>query len=405
MVTPTKNQGLGMSGLEEFRSELRVWLEENCPASMRTPMVEEEIPGGGLRAVYKNPDTKLWMDLCAEKGYTAPSWPKEFGGAGLDKNQMTVFQEEMRLMNARTPLVGMGLSMIGPALLEFGNDQQKLEHLPKIISGEIWWCQGYSEPGSGSDLASLRTSAEEVGDDYLINGQKIWTSGADKADWMFCLVRTDPEASKHEGISFILFDMRSEGVTVKPILLISGKSPFCETFLDNVRVPKINLVHQRGKGWTVGKRLLQYERSSIGGIGGGQKTKTIEEYAIEYLGRDGQGRIDDTFVRSSVLDHRMNDAAFGLTSRRAMEESATGLAPGALSSMFKFYGTEQNKGKYELLLNILGVQSLGWEGSSFSIEEINTTRAWLRSKANSIEGGTSEVQLNIISKRILGLPD
>ena len=405
MVTPNKNQGLGMSGLEEFRSELRGWLEENCPASMRTPMVEEEIPGGGLRAVYKNPDTKLWMDRCAEQGFTAPSWPKEYGGAGLDKDQMHIFQEEMRSINARTPLVGMGLSMIGPALLEFGSDQQKSEHLPKIISGEIWWCQGYSEPGSGSDLASLRTSAEEDGDDYLINGQKIWTSGADKADWMFCLVRTDPEASKHDGISFILFDMRSEGVTVKPILLISGKSPFCETFLDNVRVPKANLVYERGKGWTVGKRLLQYERSSIGGIGGGQKTKTLEEYAVEYVGQDQQGRIADSYLRSSVLDHRMNDAAFGLTSRRAMEESATGLAPGALSSMFKFYGTEQNKGKYELLLDILGVQSLGWEGSSFSGEEINTTRAWLRSKANSIEGGTSEVQLNIIAKRILGLPD
>ena len=405
MVTPTKNQGLGMSGLEEFRSELRGWLEENCPASMRTPMVEEEMPGGGLRAAYKNPDTKLWLDRCAEKGYTAPSWPKEFGGAGLNKDQINIFQEEMRFINARTPLVGMGLSMIGPALLEFGDDQQKSEHLPKIISGEIWWCQGYSEPGSGSDLASLRTSAQEDGDDYLINGQKIWTSGADKADWMFCLVRTDPDASKHDGISFILFDMRSEGVSVKPILLISGKSPFCETFLDNVRVPKTNLVHERGKGWTVGKRLLQYERSSIGGIGGGQKTKSLEEYAVEYLGQDNQGQIADPYLRSSVLDHRMNDAAFGLTSRRAMEESATGLAPGAISSMFKYYGTEQNKGKYELLLDILGVQSLGWEGSSFSGEEINTTRAWLRSKANSIEGGTSEVQLNIISKRILGLPD
>ena len=405
MVTPTKNQGLGMSGLEEFRSELRSWLEENCPASMRMPMVEEEMPGGGLRAAYKNPDTKLWLDRCAEKGYTAPSWPKEFGGAGLNKDQINIFQEEMRFINARTPLVGMGLSMIGPALLEFGDDQQKSEHLPKIISGEIWWCQGYSEPGSGSDLASLRTSAQEDGDDYLINGQKIWTSGADKADWMFCLVRTDPDASKHDGISFILFDMRSEGVSVKPILLISGKSPFCETFLDNVRVPKTNLVHERGKGWTVGKRLLQYERSSIGGIGGGQKTKSLEEYAVEYLGQDNQGQIADPYLRSSVLDHRMNDAAFGLTSRRAMEESATGLAPGALSSMFKYYGTEQNKGKYELLLDILGVQSLGWGGSSFSGEEINTTRAWLRSKANSIEGGTSEVQLNIISKRILGLPD
>ena len=394
-----------MSKLQEFRFELKDWLEHNCPKSMRTPMVEDEIPGGGLRAVYKNPDTKIWLDRCAEKGYTAASWPKEFGGAGLDKDQAMIFQEEMRHINARAPLVGMGLSMIGPALLEFGTEEQKIEHLPKIVNGEIWWCQGYSEPGSGSDLASLRTSAEEIGDEYLINGQKIWTSGADKADWMFCLVRTDPEASKHDGISFILFDMRTEGITVKPILLISGKSPFCETFLDNVRVPKKNLVHERGKGWTVGKRLLQYERSSIGGIGGSQKVKTLEDYARDYLGEDERGRIDDEMLRASLLDHRINDTAFALTGRRASEESATGLAPGALSSMFKYYGTEQNKGKYELLLSILGVQSLGWEGVSFNADEINTTRAWLRSKANSIEGGTSEVQLNIIAKRILGLPD
>jgi alkylation response protein AidB-like acyl-CoA dehydrogenase len=290
-------------------------------------------------------------------------------------------------------------------LLEFGNDEQKTEHLPKITSGEIWWCQGYSEPGSGSDLASLRTSALEDGDDYIINGQKIWTSGANHADWMFCLVRTDPDAPKHEGISFILFDMNTPGITVKPILLISGMSPFCETFLDNVRVPKSNLVHEPGKGWTVGKRLLQYERSSIGGIGGAQKSRSLEDYAAAYLGRDDGGRVADTQIRAAVLKHRMNDRAFGLTTRRSMEESATGLAPGALSSMFKYYGTEQNKGKFELLLSILGTQSLGWAGEAFDDDELTVTRAWLRSKANSIEGGTSEVQLNIIAKRILGLPD
>lgn len=394
-----------MGNLDEFRSDLRTWLATNCPESMRTPMPEGEYPGGGRRAQYKNPDIKIWMNRCAERGYTAPSWPRQYGGGGLEKEEVVIFHEEMRRINARTPLVGMGLSMIGPALLEFGDEEQKMEHIPNIVSGEIWWCQGYSEPGSGSDLASLRTSAVEDGDDYVVNGQKIWTSGADKADWMFCLVRTDPEASKHDGISFILFSMRSEGVKVKPILLISGKSPFCETFIDNVRVPKRNLVHERGKGWTVGKRLLQYERSSIGSIGGGQKAKTIEEYAAEYVGTDERGRINDTFLRSEVIEHRLNDAAFGLTTRRASEESATGLAPGALSSMFKFYGTEQNKGKYELLLSIFGVQSLGWTGSAFSGEEIDTTRGWLRSKANSIEGGTSEVQLNIIAKRILGLPD
>jgi alkylation response protein AidB-like acyl-CoA dehydrogenase len=368
-------------------------------------MPEDESPGGGRRAQYKNPDTKVWMDRCAERGYTVPTWPKEYGGGGLSKDENVVFQEEMRRINARPPHVGMGISMIGPALLEFGSEEQKLEHLPKIASGDIWWCQGYSEPGSGSDLASLRTAAVEDGDDYVINGQKIWTSGADHADWMFCLVRTDPDAAKHDGISFILFDMTTPGITVKPILLISGRSPFCETFLDNVRVPKKNLVHEPGKGWTVGKRLLQYERASIGGIGGGQKSKSLEEYALDYVGADQHGHIADPMLRANVLKHRMDDRAFGLTTRRSVEESETGLAPGFLSSMFKYYGTEQNKTKYELLLSAMGVQSLGWQGNEFAGDELGTTRAWLRSKANSIEGGTSEVQLNIIAKRILGLPD
>ena len=394
-----------MSELSGFRSEVRGWLEESCPASMRTPMVANEMPGGGKRAQYKNQDTKLWLDRCAERGFTVPSWPKEYGGAGLDKDQVVVLQAEMRRVNARPPLVGMGISMIGPALLEYGTDQQKQDHLSNIARGDIWWCQGYSEPGSGSDLASLRTSAIEDGDDFIVNGQKIWTSGADHADWMFCLVRTDFEASKHEGISFVLFDMRTPGVSVKPIKLISGLSPFCETFLDDVRVPKANLVFELNKGWTVGKRLLQHERSSIGGIGGAQKTTSIEEYAKQYIGLDDQGKVDDAVLRSQILSHRMNDSAFALTMKRSVQESATGTAPGAVSSMFKYYGTEQNKGKYELLLSILGTQSLGWGGDAFNDDELTTTRAWLRSKANSIEGGTSEVQLNILAKRVLALPE
>lgn len=394
-----------MSSTNAFREEVRGWLEDSCPASMRTPMVADEYPGGGRRADYKNADTKLWMDRCAERGYTVPTWPKEFGGAGLNKDEAVVLQQEMQRINARPALVGMGLSMIGPALLEYGTDVQKQEHLPKIARGDIWWCQGYSEPGSGSDLASLRTSAVEDGDDFIVNGQKIWTSGADNADWMFCLVRTDFDAPKHDGISFVLFDMTTPGITVKPILLISGYSPFCETFFDNVRVPKSNLVHELNKGWTVGKRLLQHERSMIGGIGGGQKTTSIEEYALQYAGTDANGKVADPILRNRILAHRMSDKAFGLTMRRSVEESATGNAPGAVSSMFKYYGTEQNKGKYELLLDVLGTQSLGWQGDTFKEDELGTTRAWLRSKANSIEGGTSEVQLNILAKRVLGLPD
>ena len=390
--------------LNAFRAEIRDWLEDACPPTMRTPMVADETPGGGRRASFKNPETKVWMERMAERGFTVPTWPKQYGGAGLDRDEARVLQEELRRLNARPPLVGMGISMIGPALLEFGNDEQKAEHLPKIARGEIWWCQGYSEPNAGSDLASLRTSAVEDGDDYIINGQKIWTSGADNADWMFCLVRTDPKAPKHEGITFILFDMTTPGVSVRPIRLISGLSPFCETFFENVRVPKKNVVSEPGKGWTVAKRLLQYERTSIGGIGGGQRTTTLEELAADYVGLEA-GRIADPTLRADVLRHRMNDRAFALTVRRNQEESSAGVAPGAVSSMFKYYGTEQNKGRFELMLRITGTRGVGWAEGGFTAEELDITRGWLRSKANSIEGGTSEVQLNILAKRVLGLPD
>ncbi len=391
--------------IDTFRHDVRSWLDTHCPASIRTPMPQDEMPGGGRRARYKNPDTKLWLDRMAEKGWTVPTWPTQYGGAGLDQRSNAVLQEELRRINARPALFGMGISMIGPALLEFGTPEQKAEHLPQIARGAIWWCQGYSEPNAGSDLASLKTSAVEHGDEYIINGSKIWTSGADHADWIFCLVRTDPKAPKHDGITFILFDINQPGVTVKPILLISGMSPFCETFFDNARALKKNVVGEVNKGWTVAKRLLQYERTSIGGIGGGtQATTKLEDVAKAYLGEDA-GRIADAASRQRVIAHRMNDRSFALTLRRTQEESQSGRAPGAASSMFKYYGTEQNIRRYELLLSIMGTRALGWEGAYFAPDELTTTRAWLRTKANSIEGGTSEVQLNILAKRVLGLPD
>ena len=388
--------------LNAFRTDVRTWLEQNCPPSMRTPMPADEYPGGGRRAVWRNPESKVWLARMAERGFVVPTWPKAYGGAGLGKAENMVLQEELRRINARPAHLGMGISMIGPALLEYGNEAQKLQHLPKIARGEIWWCQGYSEPGSGSDLASLRTQAVSDGDDYLISGQKIWTSGADKADWMFCLVRTAPDAPKHQGITFILFDMASPGVSVKPILLISGLSPFCETFLDGVRVPKTNVVSKVNEGWTVAKRLLQYERTSIGGIGNrGQNTESLEDLVRRYLGGD----IDDPALRQDLLRHRMNDRSFALTLRRSQEEATAGIAPGAVSSMFKYYGTEQNKNRYELMLRAMGTRGIGWSANTVAADELETTQGWLRSKANSIEGGTSEVQLNIIAKRILGLPD
>ena len=394
---------------DSFRTDTRDWLEANCPASMRTPMPADEVSGGGRRARYKNPETLQWLNLMAAKGFTAPTWPKEYGGAGLSPIENQILREEMTRINARPALSGMGLSMIGPALLEYGSDEQRAEHLPKIASGEIWWCQGYSEPNAGSDLASLQTKAVVDGDDYIINGQKVWTSGADKADWIFCLVRTDVEAPKHNGITFILFDMTTPGVTVKPIKLISGLSPFCETFFEDVRAPRKNVIGTVNDGWTVAKRLLQYERTMIGGgTGGGQRGKSLAEIALEYIGREsGQadGRLADQALRTDLVNHSMNDRAFGLTVKRSFEESKTNTAPSFVSSMFKYYGTEQNIKRFELMQRAMGSQMLGWEGEGFAEDELTQTRAWLRSKANSIEGGTSEVQLNIISKRVLGLPD
>ena len=393
----------GSNNEVDFRSDAREWLATNCPPSLRQGL--GGYTAGGRKAVYANSDTKLWLDRMAERGWTAPTWPKEYGGGGLDVQEHMILDEEMRRINAPAPLAGHGLTMIGPAILEFGTPAQCQEHLPFIVRGEIRWCQGYSEPGAGSDLASLQMRAVEDGDDYIVNGSKIWTSGADGADWIFCLVRTNPEASKHEGISFLVLDMETPGVTVTPIDLISGSSEFCQTFFDDVRVPKRNLIGKPGEGWTVGKRLLQYERSSIGGRGGTrQKAKTVDEWAKEYVGENG-GRIADDAIRTRVIEQRIGDDAYQLTIRRSFEEATSSKAPSFLSSMFKLYGTEQNMRRNDLLMDILGTQGLGWSGEGFSGAERGGTRGWLRSKANSIEGGSSEIQRNIIAKRVLSLPD
>jgi alkylation response protein AidB-like acyl-CoA dehydrogenase len=397
-----------VADLDAFRSEVRSWLEENCPESMRTPMPEGETVWGGRREKFVNPDSKVWLERMAERGWTCPTWPKEYGGGGLSADENKVLQEELRRIHARSPLQSFGIWMLGPALLEFASHEQKLEHLPKIVRGEIRWCQGYSEPGSGSDLASLKTRAEDKGDYYLVNGSKIWTSYADHADWIFCLVRTDFDAPKHEGISFLLFDMASEGVSTSPIQLISGASPFCETFFDDVKVPKANLVGELNKGWTIAKRLLQHERQMISGIGGmsalGGSGRKLEDDAREYLGVT-DGHIADPALRARLTAHRINDRAFQLTLARAADEAKAGKSDGNLASLFKYYGSEQNKRKYELLLEVMGSRALGWQGDAYRDRELSTTRQWLRSKANSIEGGTSEVQLNVIAKRVLGLPD
>ena len=400
-----------MQSQQEFRNETRIWLEQNCPESMRTSMVQEEVVWGGRNAEFANPDSETWLQRMAQKGWTCPSWPAEYGGGGLDKDQAIVLGEELARINARPALTSFGISMLGPVLLEYGNHQQKAEHIPKIVRGEIRWCQGYSEPGSGSDLASLSTKAELQGDNYLINGSKVWTSYADKADWILCLVRTDFDVPKHSGISFILFDMASEGISTKPIQFISGSSPFYETFFDDVKAPARNLIGRLNEGWSIAKRLLQHERTMISGFGlsagqsdNGGTTSTIsslEGTAMHYRG--DTKKLSDPVLRDQIARFKIDADAFANTSRRSVEESKQG--PNATSSMLKNYGCELNKRRYELMLQAIGSQGLGWEGEGFSDEELQLTREWLRSKANSIEGGTSEVQLNIIAKRVLGLPD
>ncbi|MDF2495144.1 acyl-CoA dehydrogenase family protein [Sphingomonas sp.] len=392
-----------MTDLDQFRAETRAWLEANCPPEMREPIrSEKDSVWGGRDQSAMTPAQKQWMDAMGAKGWTVPDWPKEYGGGGLSAAETKILREEMGRIRARNPLSSFGISMLGPALLKYGTEEQKKEHLPKIARGEIRWCQGYSEPNAGSDLASLATSAEDKGDHFLINGQKIWTSYANYADWIFCLVRTD-KTNKHKGISFVLFDMRTPGVSTKPILLISGYSPFCETFFDNVKVPKENLVGELNKGWDVAKYLLGHEREMISnmGLGGGGRNPLIEG-AIATIGLDHDGRLADPLLRAKIAEFEVRSKAFAAQSERFIDELKAGRAHPAQPSMMKYYGTELNKARHELLMASGGSDNLEWE--SERSRGGAPARDWLRTKANSIEGGTSEVQLNIISKRILELP-
>jgi acyl-CoA dehydrogenase len=389
--------------LDTFRKDTRAWLEANCPPDMRKPARgEEDVCWGGRNWKFQSEDQKRWLERMASRGWTVPMWPKEYGGGGLSREEEKVLREEMRAMGARSPLESFGIWMLGPALLHFGNEAQKREHLPKIARGEIRWCQGYSEPGAGSDLASLQTRAEDKGDHFLVNGQKIWTSYADKADWIFCLVRTDPAPPKHKGISFVLFDMATPGVSTKPIQLISGKSPFCETFFENVKVPKENLVGTLNDGWTIAKYLLTHERASIGAGPAIFGLRSLTAAAIKAVGRDEQGRLADPFLREEIIRAEIDTRALLATLERYRAEAKAGQGVGAKSAILKYAGTELNKRRNETLMTIAGSDGLDWEGAAS--DEGALAREWLRSKANSIEGGTSEVMLGIVAKQILNLP-
>ncbi len=385
-----------------FRQEAREWIEANLPASMRGQA--EVMADAVMRGKSKDPDLELWRQRLAEKGWGAPTWPKQYGGGGLDPADARVLAQELVKVGAPNPMAGMGTSMFGPTLLEYGTEDQKQRHIPPICRGEIRWCQGYSEPGAGSDLASLTTKCEDAGDHWKINGQKIWTSGAQWADWCFCLVRTDT-SKKHEGISFVLIDMRQPGVETRPIQLIAGNSPFCETFFTDARVEKNDMVGPLNGGWTIGKRLLQHERSGQGGgrmLGSG---KALPELARDYVGVDRQGRIADSDLRARIASHVMDARAHALTLQRAALEAKGNQNPSAVTSIMKNSSTRIGQEKAELTLEIMGAQGLGWDGNAFEDDERSAVRNWLSGKAWTIFGGSAEIQNNIISKRILGLPD
>ena len=393
-----------MQELEQFRGGVRQWLQANCPASQRQPITAAEQFWGGRRGSFPSEDARLWYQRMRDKGWIAPEWPQEFGGGGLTAQQGKVLREELKRLNARNPLYGIGLWMLGPALLEYGNEAQKQRHIRAIVNAETRWAQGYSEPGAGSDLASLQCRAEDQGDHFLVNGSKIWTTAADKCDWIFCLVRTDPAAKKQEGISFLLIDMDSPGVSTTPIELISGESEFCQTFFDNVKVPKENLVGELNKGWSVAKALLVHERKLMAEIGSDSPRKVVppNEAAHKYL-EFANGKIANARLRLDLAEYNMQMHAIALTHFRSFEEKLAGVRSAAPLVM-KYLGTEAEKTKSELLLAIMGSRGLGWEGDDFTAEELDTLRLWAMSKAMTIAGGSSEIQLNIIAKTVLELP-
>lgn len=387
---------------EAFRANVSTWIEAHCAESLRAiPQAEREICWGGKGFTFASQAQHDWMKAAAETGMSAPRWPVEYGGAGLSRAQEKIYREELARLNAPTPLESFGLWMLGPALLQFGTHEQKLHYLPQITRGEIRWCQGYSEPGAGSDLASVQTRAEDMGDHWLVNGSKIWTSYADKADWIFALVRTDREAPKHRGISFMLIDMEAEGVTTRPIRLISGASPFCETFFENVVVPKEDpaglsrIVGELNRGWDVAKHLLTHEREMIGG---GAQGLLGSRSLGAFLADLDPDVLEDPVLKTRAMALEIDSLATAMTLERYKDMAKQG-GVGHASAMLKYAGTELNKRRYELLMSVTGSDGLEWDGPHGTLAQ-----EWLRTKANSIEGGTSEVMLDILAKRVLDLP-
>lgn len=384
-----------MRSVESFQSEVREWLKANCPQEIRVGSRDRL-----SRALFDE-----WVRTLGSKGWAAPGWPTEYGGGGLDHEHQAALAKEMRDIRAPAP-GSFGLSMLGPTILALGTDEQKAEHLPRITRHEIIWCQGFSEPGAGSDLAGLQTRAVLEGDEYVVTGQKIWTTGAPHADWIFCLVRTDPDAPKHDGISFLLFPMKQSGVEVSPIRLIDGSEHFAQVFFDGARAKARDVIGPVNGGWTVAKHLLQHERGVANpeGRATAMSRKGLIDLGREQLGlRDG--KLADAALRERIAQHELDTQAFALTMRRAAEENRAGQAGRQIASMSKFYWSELGKREQDIAMQMLGSRGLGWSGDGFEAAEIARTKRWLITRADSIWGGTSEVQRNIIAKRVLLIPE
>lgn len=388
------------SDVSDFRAEVRAWLAVNFPAGLAKEPHRQAFDVHGPN--NEDPDFLLWKARLSAIGWTAPRWPRSYGGGGLSVVEAQVLAEEMARIGANDPVQGMGVNLLGPTLLAFGSEAQKLRHLPPAARGRTRWCQGYSEPGAGSDLASLQCRAEIQGDAFLVNGQKVWTSGAHYADWCFCLVRTDT-SRKYEGISFLLIDMRSPGIEVRPIPLINGNSTFCALFFTDVVVPLENLVGALHGGWSVGKRLLQFERESIGVGRPDAMVEPLADIARRRGEVEAHGQIGDADLRTRICAHDLETRAVALTLQRAREDRKN--SAGATTSILKNASVCASQTRMELLVELFGYDGLGWDGEPFSPEVLEAVRTWLRGRAGSIYGGTHEIQNNIIAKRILGLPE
>ncbi|MGB2694195.1 MAG: acyl-CoA dehydrogenase family protein [Dehalococcoidia bacterium] len=382
-----------------FRKEIKAFIEKELPDRFRG--IEMAGPGG-MRGRFD--EMKEWRTRLANKGWIAPAWPVEYGGAGLTTMQQFIMNEEFA--ESRAPQVGgFGTSMIGPTLIIHGSEDQKKEHLGRILSGEVQWCQGFSEPESGSDLASLQTRAVRDGDDFVINGQKIWTSGAQFAHWMFMLARTDPDAPKHKGISYFLLDMKAPGVEVRPLVNMGGQAGFNEVFFDNVRVPAKNLVGEENRGWYIGTTTLDFERSSIGSaVGMRLQVESLIDFAKEHAADNRSILGRSPTIRHELAERLLETHVAKMLSYRVITMQAKGMVPNYEASMTKLFASELTQRIARTSLNVTGLYGQLLSGSEWAPRNGRYGAMYIQTLASTIAGGTSEVQRNIIAQRGLGLP-